>query len=86
MIAWKLVDVAMSEAEYWAYVPSVPELPILRVKPVPAVAVPVKLLVPTIPSRKAPVWKETADEVEIAVPVPEPVDVANPAVVTPETS
>ena len=66
--------------------PPVPELSVLRVKPAPAVAVPPKLFVPIIPSRKAPVWKETADEVEMDVPTPEPVAVTAPVVVTPETS
>ena len=64
----------------------VPELSVLRVKPSPAVAVPLKLFVPIIASRKAPVRKEIEVEVEIDVLVPEPVALTAPTVVTPETS
>ena len=63
-----------------------PELSELRVKPVPGVTVPPRLLVAMIPSRKAPSWKVIGIEVEMDVPRPEPVAFVTPVVLTPEIS
>ena len=86
MAAGKVVGEGASDMEYWAYVMPLPELSGLRVNPAPGVAVPPKPFVPTIPSRNAPLGKETDNEVEIDAPVPEPVAFTNPVIVTPDTS